>query len=728
MTTFDITDVPGELARPEWLKDVEADLGRPLRVLNLGNIANNGFQNSKIMRRAGIDADCVAYDYYHVMGTAEWEDAQFSGNIGDQFYPDWWRVRFKNYKRPEWFIQGPKTLCLDYIHTKYDETKTDKERDKAWRLLRLETFYTGFGMSALQAFPKNPLKWPSWVARKLAFFFFLLGFYIKTPSLMKIRFSKQVAAVSIVGKAIITVLGLPLVLLVLILSHISDFAVKLNARMSRERRYNYLELRRAKRSILIRDVRARIYPVAYSITGFAARMVRKITGRRFSDLFSEELADKITVFLGVRSKSKDRITVNMSVEQIQRRRELRRQRRLEAQISGEDLAAVKMQEQIEDAKIEEVQEFKQDRGEALYEAYLYYLELAHPDQAWIKNHYQHFEHLDVTDIRQDITVAKTLSDEWEGIFDYYDVVLSYSTDGILSMAGSELPFFTYEHGTLRSIPFENTTMGRLCATSYRMCEAIMVTNLDNVDKPPRLGMRPEQVVYLPHAVDDKKLLGFRYMHRNENPSDHEHPTFLCPARQDWGDDDPSLMKGNDKLLHATKIVFDEGYRPKIIMFEWGRHIQKSKDLIEQLGIGSVITWVKPMKKTELWKSYFRCHAIVDQFSIPAFGGVTFEGLTFSKRILTSIDEEASADFFGEKPPVLNCKEPEEIAAAMRVVLDDPEDKAGLGKAGGDWAKAYHSSQRILDLQLNIFEGAVRRRQELRSRQINVPAVPFKRAS
>ena len=43
---------------------------------------------------------------------------------------------------------------------------------------------------------------------------------------------------------------------------------------------------------------------------------------------------------------------------------------------------------------------------------------------------------------------------------------------------------------------------------------------------------------------------------------------------------------------------------------------------------------------------------------------------------------------------------------MRVVIKDPEDKAGIGRAGGEWARRYHSSQRILDLQLAAFEPAV----------------------
>lgn len=697
--------IPDKLDRPQWLDDFENHVGRPLRILNLGNIANNAFQNAKIMRRAGIEADCVAYDYYHVMGTAEWEDAEFRGVIGDQFYPDWWRVKFENYTRPDWFIQGPKEQCLDYIRYRFSDPKKTKETGRAWQILTFDTHYENFKKSSKNSFPKNPFRLPSWAWRKIQFFKFVLTTYLRSPFLFKRKFTAQIEVIGKIGNAILTLLSLPFALVFLFGSFAFDKIETFISLIPRENRSHYFELRRARRKIIIMNLRQRLYPITHTIIGFGATLFRRITGKRFGAVFGDKAANGITEFLGIRSTSIDRITVNMSVEEIQARRAERRARREAAQNSESlDLSNIPMEEAIADAKEEG---YNKTAANAYYTAYLYFLELAYPDQGWILDHYENNQETSPEDIRKDIIIAKVLANEWEGVFEFYDVVLAYSTDGILSMAGSDMPFFTYEHGTLRSIPFEDSPMGRLCATSYRNCVGIMVTNLDNIDKPRMLGMRSEQVIYLPHAVDDKKLLGYRHLHNGIKPTDHEHPTFLCPARHDWGDDDPSLMKGNDKLLRAARIIYDEGYHPKIILFEWGRHVGKSRELIKELGIETLITWVKPMKKTELWKSYFRCHAIVDQFSIPAFGGVTFEGLTFSKRIITFIDEAQSEEFFGEIPPVLNCSEPEGIADAMRVVLDDPEDKAGLGPAGGVWAKRYHSSQRILDLQLAAFEPAVR---------------------
>jgi glycosyltransferase involved in cell wall biosynthesis len=99
-----------EEPQPAWTRD-----GRPLRVLHIGNIANNAYNNAKLQRRAGIHADVLCYSYFHIMGCPEWEDADFDEPIGDQFYPDWSKVDLKGFQRPEWFVQGDLCSCIRYL-------------------------------------------------------------------------------------------------------------------------------------------------------------------------------------------------------------------------------------------------------------------------------------------------------------------------------------------------------------------------------------------------------------------------------------------------------------------------------------------------------------------------------------------------------------------------------------------------------------------------------------
>jgi glycosyltransferase involved in cell wall biosynthesis len=78
----------------EWLDEFARTHGRPLRVLHVGNIANNAYLNAKFLREVGIDCHVMSYDYYDIMATPEWEGVEH---------------------RPEWFAQGPFSICRRYL-------------------------------------------------------------------------------------------------------------------------------------------------------------------------------------------------------------------------------------------------------------------------------------------------------------------------------------------------------------------------------------------------------------------------------------------------------------------------------------------------------------------------------------------------------------------------------------------------------------------------------------
>lgn len=75
-----------------------------MRVLHVGNIANNAYNNVKFLRRKGVEADVLSYDYRHIMSQPEWEDAVFEGNP-DEFEPEWQKFDLGAFQRPPWFIQ-----------------------------------------------------------------------------------------------------------------------------------------------------------------------------------------------------------------------------------------------------------------------------------------------------------------------------------------------------------------------------------------------------------------------------------------------------------------------------------------------------------------------------------------------------------------------------------------------------------------------------------------------
>lgn len=89
-----------------------------LRILHVGNVANNAFHAADILNAAGHDCDVLCHDYYHVMGSPEWEDADFVGQVGNAFFPDWDAVDLQGYQRPKWFAQSTLDVCVAYLRAR----------------------------------------------------------------------------------------------------------------------------------------------------------------------------------------------------------------------------------------------------------------------------------------------------------------------------------------------------------------------------------------------------------------------------------------------------------------------------------------------------------------------------------------------------------------------------------------------------------------------------------
>jgi glycosyltransferase involved in cell wall biosynthesis len=614
-----------------WLAEFRKAAGRPLRVLHIGNIANNGYNNAKSQRAYGIEADTICYDYYHVMGTPEWESAQFRGTV-DPYLPDWWSVEFDDWERPEWFVQGPLQLCLDHLQARQSRRLRDIRRTRRkllwayWQMLednarlRCQPRSTyGGGTRALRVilpWGKRRSRWEWILAIKPWFVSSIIDAaspdvleklkdeartMLRGPALRRIQAGKRLG---IVDRAVFFVRPAPPVV------------EEITHPRSEE------------------DVKARDPSLRQRL------------------LISARLASRIAVFKSVHALKKA----------------LPSSRKVAPDRSfGRPLSA-------------EQQERRQRAVEALRALYL-----------------RHFSEVPETQLSEDLTFAETASASWANVLDYYDIVQGYSTTGYIPLFNGIEKFTAYEHGTIRVIPFENDLQGRLCWLTYKLAPRVFVTNTDVLPSADRIGIAKERVVCLPAAFDVGRVEAFRDANPNINPP-LGPVIFFCAARQHWRQGDGSWLKGNDVFLRAAGQVASEGAIFKVILVEWGVDVEESKALIQNLGYAHLVEWVPLKSKTELWKAYCESHAVVDQFTLPAIGGVSLEALALGRRLITHIDTPTLRRFFGAAPPVLNGGTVQEVADQIRAVLHDPDDKAEIGTQGRAWIDAYHSTQRLVALQ------------------------------
>lgn len=652
------TDGHNKLLRPDWLSEFEQSRGRPLRVLHVGNIANNAFINAKVMRKIGIDADVVCYDYYHIMGTPEWEEAELKGDYGDAFFPDWWHS-IKGYTRPEWFYQGPKKLCQETLAVKF----TDKARyTELIATLRLATDYISFRDSKLSRKGTGTNLWTR-AKRRLAFIRYVAKAAYNKPTVVWSAAMEWFPVLKAVD-GMVRAFGLAAGFSALVIAGFLNQVLKV---VSLGRIGINWRLRIAANMFKWRLKEVAIKRVIRPLLPFGSRLYKRVTGYNFSERSGQPF---IEWFRG-----------KMHQSQSGRLSELWTARNKAA---PKDLQPASMTRSNHLSIIER------------------YLRSASAYSKWVRNHKQWHATLSDSDLAKDIMLANGFADGWENVFSHYDVVQCYSTDGIAPMAMGHPNFFNYEHGTLRSIPFEDNSVGRLTATAYRLCTKVMLTNLDNYISCDRLEIPDSRIVPLPHALDDEKIHRFIAARPHIRPDDTKPPLFFSSARQHWKDTDPNYAKGNDIFLHAAAKVVKRGLPLRIMLVEWGRDLEDSKRLIADIGLEPHVTWVPTMTGEELWERYLEAHAIVDQFIIPAFGRVTFDSLTIGRRVISNLDIDLATRFFGKAPPMMVANSIATAEKAILKVVKDPQDKAGIGRASAEWARKYHSSQSILDFQLEAY--------------------------
>lgn len=112
----------------DWLSNFEQKKGRKLKVLHVGNIAANGFLNAKFQRQVGIEADVLCNDYYHIMGYPEWEEMEIKDDYKQDVLPRFSKRDRKKYVRPKWFVQGPFSVCVDYLDARNSGDKVAEEK------------------------------------------------------------------------------------------------------------------------------------------------------------------------------------------------------------------------------------------------------------------------------------------------------------------------------------------------------------------------------------------------------------------------------------------------------------------------------------------------------------------------------------------------------------------------------------------------------------------------
>ncbi len=102
--------------------------------------------------------------------------------------------------------------------------------------------------------------------------------------------------------------------------------------------------------------------------------------------------------------------------------------------------------------------------------------------------------------------------------------------------------------------------------------------------------------------------------------------------------------------------------------------------------------------------YKRADIVVDQLNAGWYGLFAIEAMALGKPVVTFLHDEAmrrTEDAYGVEVPIVNATK-ETLAAALRALVDSPDERRQRGEASRAYVEAVHDDERVADRLLDLY--------------------------
>jgi len=170
------------------------------------------------------------------------------------------------------------------------------------------------------------------------------------------------------------------------------------------------------------------------------------------------------------------------------------------------------------------------------------------------------------------------------------------------------------------------------------------------------------------------------------------------SRHQWKDIDEEESrkngdKGLDKLIigFANFIKENPNSNSLLVLFEYGKDIDASKELIANLGIEDFVMWLPLMPRKRIMNLIEYAHIVVDSLTDDMWSGVGFEGLSAGKILMQNIlqtDEEYYQEAGHEIPFILRANTPDDVTKHLNDFMQNRDRYIKEGEKNRDWFNRY----------------------------------------
>ena len=190
-------------------------------------------------------------------------------------------------------------------------------------------------------------------------------------------------------------------------------------------------------------------------------------------------------------------------------------------------------------------------------------------------------------------------------------------------------------------------------------------------------------------------------------------TVLSHSRQHWirdggySDDEWKLStKHNDYLIRGFEAYARRRpeSNPFLLLFEYGKDVEATKQLIGELGLTDRVRWVPRCSRREIMELLRQVDVCVAEFMEEGvWGGTTWESLACGRPVIQSVNfsPEQYRSLTGHSlPPVLAARSVEEVEQHLLRLHDAPERLEQLGIECADWFQV-HQGRRLAAQYLDL---------------------------
>lgn len=201
----------------------------------------------------------------------------------------------------------------------------------------------------------------------------------------------------------------------------------------------------------------------------------------------------------------------------------------------------------------------------------------------------------------------------------------------------------------------------------------------------RLGLK--NLRSMPHIIDPDVLKPMpeeqRCVERGKLRKDLDCDLVLFhPSRQVWLDPSLADCKGNDKVFIAFARFVSHHKRAKLIVVNKGWDADKSRQLVNELGIRDNVVWLNPMVKLDMDWYYNTADIVLDQFTVGVLALVAVEAMACGTPVISYVTKAC----YDERPPVVSAHSTYDIYANLVELAGNTARREMIGERGVDWVR------------------------------------------